>query len=203
MNNRKLMNVFTLIAIPFFILGLLISMLVAFFFGTYDLNINPISELGSTICTPYPIIMNVTFILSAFFLSFYFIKLYKIVSEVTKNSRFYSNFSNLGFSLILVMLIGLVCSAIISVDISRVIHNLFTIVVFVPLLFGELIIGLIILKLKIFQRYLAIIMAFGHIIVSLLYFFIHTPLLEWMMFFILLMWGAPLSIRMIKINQSY
>lgn len=203
MNDKKLMNIFTLIAIPFFILGLLISMLVAYFFGTYNVNIHPISELGSTICTPYPIIMNATFILSAFFLSFYFFNLYKIVSEVTKNSRFYYSLSNLGFSLIMIMLIGLICSAIISVDISRDIHNLFTVLVFVPLLFGELIIGLVILKLNIFQRYLAIIMAFGHIIVSLLYFFVHTPLLEWLMFFILLMWGAPLSMKMFKINQSY
>jgi len=203
MNIQKLTNIFTLIAIPFFILGLVMSMIVAFFFGNFDINVNPMSELGSIITTPYPIIMNGTLILSSFFLSFYFYNLYIMVSKSARNYKNINNLSKIGFFLIIIMLVGLICSGIISVDISRDIHNLCTVIVFVPLLFGELTIGVIILKLKLFHKFLSGLMAFGHIIVSLLFFFVHTPLLEWLMFFILLPWGMPLSIKMIKNNQSF
>ncbi|MFW9937974.1 MAG: hypothetical protein ACFFD5_10015 [Candidatus Thorarchaeota archaeon] len=201
-NRQKIVNIFTLLAIPLFILGLVVSLIFATFLGNYRLHINPISELGSILVTPYPFIMNGTFVLSSFFLSFYFFNLYKVVIKYSQYSKFYKNIANLGFLLILIMIISLIFAGMITVDMSRGLHNLCTVFVFVPLIFGEFIIGVLILKLKIFKKYISILMAFGHLIVSLLYFFVHTPMLEWMMFVILLSWGMPLSIEMIK-NNNY
>lgn len=198
MNWQRVINIFTLIAIPLFILGLVISLLFAIFLGDYRLNVNPISELGSILVTPYPFIMNGTFVLSSFFLSFYFFNLYKVVLNYSKDNKFYKKITNFGFFLISIMIISLIFAGMITVDMSRDLHNLSTVFVFVPLIFGEFIIGVLILRLKIFKRYISILMAFGHLIVSLLYFFVHTPMLEWMMFVILLSWGMPLSIEIIK-----
>jgi len=198
MNWQRVINIFTLIAIPLFILGLVISLLFAIFLGDYRLHVNPISELGSILVTPYPFIMNGTFVLSSFFLSFYFFNLYKVVLNYSKDNKFYKKIANLGFFLISIMIISLIFAGMITVDMSRDLHNLSTVFVFVPLIFGEFIIGVLILRLKIFKRYISILMAFGHLIVSLLYFFVHTPMLEWMMFVILLSWGMPLSIEIIK-----
>lgn len=201
MDYKRVINIFTLIAIPLFILGFFVSMIFAVFLGNYNPNINPISELGSILVTPYPFIMNLTFLYSSFFLSFYFYKLYKFVSNYSKDNRFFNFVANFGFLLIIIMLVSLIFAGVITVDMSRDLHNLCTVFVFVPLIFGEFFIGVLIFKLKIFKRYISILMSFGHLIVSLLYFFVHTPLLEWMMLVILLSWGLPLSIEMVKNSE--
>jgi hypothetical protein len=198
MDTKRVINLFTLLAIPLFILGFLISMIFAVLLGNYNPNINPISELGSILVTPYPFIMNGTFLYSSFFLTFYFFNLYRYVSKHSKDNRFFNFVAKFGFFLIIIMLVSLIFAGVITVDMSRDLHNICTVFVFVPLIFGEFFIGVLIIKLKIFNKYISIIMAFGHIIVSLLYFFVHTPLLEWMMLFILLSWGLPLSIEMVK-----
>ncbi|MFX0033508.1 MAG: hypothetical protein ACFE8E_06730 [Candidatus Hodarchaeota archaeon] len=203
MNNQRLLNIISIIAVPFFILGLLISLLFAWLFGNFDINIDPISDLGSINCSPFPIIMNGTFILTSIVLSFFFFKLYKVVNKNIRESSskyrtLYHYSSYLGFLLIVIMLISLFITGIINVDISRDAHNICTIFVFIPLIFGEVIIGFLLIILNIVEKYISILMAFGHLSVSLLYFFIHTPLLEWFFFLILITWALPLSLKISK-----
>jgi len=203
MDNQRLLNVFTIIAIPLFILGLLISLLYASLLGNFDINIHPISDLGSINCSPFPIFMNGTFILTSIVLSFFFFKLHTVVNKniresASKFKTLYHYSSNFGFLLISIMLISLFITGIINVDISRDVHNICTIFVFIPLIFGEIIIGSLLIVLKIVEKYISILMAFGHLSVSLLYFFIHTPLLEWFFFLILITWALPLSLKISK-----
>ncbi|MFX1498101.1 MAG: hypothetical protein ACFFBH_11285 [Promethearchaeota archaeon] len=203
MNNQRILNIFTIIAVPFFILGLIVSLLFATIFGNFDINKYPISDLGSINCSPFPIFMNATFIVTPIILTFFFFKLYLIVTKnikvsFSKYKVLYHYSSELGFSLIGVMLVSLFITGIINVDLSRDLHNFCTIFVFIPLIFGELIIGSILLVLNIVKKWISILMAFGHLSVSLLYFFIQTTWLEWFFFLILLTWGIPLSLKIAK-----
>ena len=67
--------------------------------------------------------------------------------------------------------------------------------VFLPLLFAEIILGFLIVRLKVFPKYLGYFMALGHISVAFLFPILPQALLEWCMFFVLLIWGIPLSIK--------
>jgi len=196
--NNNIINIFTLIAIPFFLLGLIIALIPAFLTGNYNITSNSISELGSSVYTPYPMIMNITFMLSPILLSFFFFKLYKIISKFVKDHKIFNNLSILGFSLFGLMNIGFFFAGIFNVDFSRLLHNISTIFVFIPLLVGEIIIGIIILIHQIAHKYIAVLMIFGQLSVSFLYFILQTPLLEWIIFFVLLLWGLPLSIKIIR-----
>ncbi|MFW9773716.1 MAG: hypothetical protein ACFFFB_23730 [Candidatus Heimdallarchaeota archaeon] len=203
MNNQRLLNFITIIAVPFFILGLIVSLLFASLFGNFDINIHPISDLGSINRSPFPVFMNGTLILTSIVLAFFFFKLYIIVKKNIRvsSSKFrilYHYSSYFGFLLIIIMLISLFITGIINVDISREFHNICTIFVFIPLIFGEIIIGALLFVLNIVKKYISILMAFGHLLVSLLYFFIHTPLLEWFFFLILITWALPLSLKISK-----
>jgi len=198
MKFTSVINIFTLIAIPFFLLGLIIALIPAFLAGNYNITSNSISELGSILYTPFPGIMNATFIISPIFLSFYFIKLFKIVYNYVKDHKTFSNLSIAGFSLFGIMNIGFFFAGIFNVDISRLLHNISTIFVFIPLLAAEIIVGIIILIHNIAHKYIAVLMIFGQLFMSFLYFILQTPLLEWLIFFVLLLWGLPLSIKIIR-----
>jgi hypothetical protein len=199
----RLLNILTLIAVPFFIMGLMVSLLLAGLIGNFDIYKHPISDLGSINCSPLPFFMNGTFIVSPIILSFFFFKLFTVVDKSVKDSvskykRLYQFSSGLGFFLIGIMLISLFITGLINVDLSRDLHNICTMFVFIPLIFGELIIGSILIILDIVEKWISILMAFGHLSVSLLYFFIHTVLLEWFFFLILLSWALPLSLKISK-----
>jgi len=198
MTVNKVINIFTLIAIPFFLLGLIVALIPAFLTGNYNITSNSISELGSILYTPFPGIMNATFIISPIFLSFYFVKLFKIVYKYVKDHKTFNNLSIAGFSLFGIMNIGFFFAGIFNVDISRLLHNISTIFVFIPLLAAEIIIGSIILIHNITHKYIAVLMIFGQLFMSFLYFILQTPLLEWLIFFVLLLWGLPLSIKIIR-----
>ena len=203
MRTQHLLNILTIVAIPFFISGLIISLFIASFFGSYNITTHPMSDLGSFARSPYPFLMNITLIASSIILIFYFFNLFKIVSKAAKKKNIYSYSCYLGFILIGIMIIALFITGVINVDISRDVHDICTIFVFVPLIFGELIIGLIIIALHIFEKYISVLMSFGHLTVSFLYFFVHTPLLEWVFFLILISWGIPLSIKIIQIQTKF
>lgn len=193
---QKLMNILTILAIPLFLLGLIIALILASSLGNYSIFFNTISELGSIIYTPYPMIINATFIFSPIFLLVFFYNLYRIISKhLEKHKRLY-NLANAGFSFFIIMNIAFFFTGIFSVDVSKTYHLICTIFVFVPLLLGEIIIGVIILIKKIFHRFISIFMIFGHLFVSMFYFITQTPILEWVTFFVLLVWGLPLSIKM-------
>ncbi|MFX0058300.1 MAG: hypothetical protein ACFE8J_08380 [Candidatus Heimdallarchaeota archaeon] len=194
------MNVLTILAIPLFLLGLIIALIFAYLFGNYNIFLNTISELGSFNATPFPMIMNGTFMISPLFLSFFFIKLFKIVYNYVKEHKTIKNLIVFAFSLFGIMNIAFFLTGIFNVDISRLYHNICASFVFVPLLIGEIIVGIVIFIQRIFHPYISILMVFGQALTSILYFIIQSPLLEWIIFFVLLTWGVPLSIKMIKKN---
>jgi hypothetical protein len=171
---------------------------VAYLLGNYSIFLNSISELGSIIHTPYPSIINATFMISPFFLSFFFLKLFRVVHDHVKQHKHTHNLTVLGFSLFCLMDFAFIFVGIFNVDISILIHTICTIFVFVPLLFGEIIMGVIILIKRVFHPILAIAMIFGQFTVSLFYFATQAPVLEWIIFFVLMLWGIPLSIIMAK-----
>ncbi|MFX0033509.1 MAG: hypothetical protein ACFE8E_06735 [Candidatus Hodarchaeota archaeon] len=191
------MNILTVLAIPLFLLGLIIALSFALNLGNYQVLFNTISDLGSSIYTPYPMIINGTFMLSPVFLSFYFFNLYRIIRKhVIEHKKLY-HLANTGFSFFIIMNIAFFFTGIFSVEVSVLYHNICTIFVFLPLLFGEIILGFVILIKRLFPRYISILMISGHLFVSMFYFIFQTPILEWITFFVLLLWGLPLSINMI------
>ena len=197
------MNTITVLAIPLFLSGLLIALIFALGFGNYSVYFNTISDLGSSIFTPFPMIINGTFMLSPIFLFFYFFNLYRIIAKsVAKHKMFYRHLVNTGFSFFIIMNIAFFFTGIFSIDVSRLYHNICTIFVFIPLLIGEIILGIVIMIKRLFPRYISILMIFGHLFVSMFYFIVQSPILEWITFFVLLLWGLPLSIKMININTS-
>jgi hypothetical membrane protein len=195
---KAYLNILSIVAIPQFLLGLAIALVVAYLFGNYNIFFNTISELGSVLHTPYPAIINATFMISPFFLSFFFLKLYRIVNDHVKHDKHAHNLTILGFSLFCLMNLAFILIGIFNVDISLLIHTICAVFVFVPLIFGEIIIGVIILKKRIFHPIIAVAMIFGHLTVSLFYFATQAPILEWIVFFVLMVWGIPLSIIMAK-----
>jgi uncharacterized membrane protein YiaA len=194
----KYLNVLSVLAIPLFLVGLTIALVTASLLGNYSIFFNTISELGSTSYTPYPIIINATFMISPFFLSFFFLKLFNTVRDHVKHDRHINNLAIFGFSLFCLMNLAFIFVGIFNVDISILIHTICTIIVFVPLIFGEIIMGAIILKKKLFHPYYPLAMIFGHFTVSMFYFVTQAPVLEWIVFFVLMLWGIPLSILIVR-----
>ena len=192
------MNLLSVAAIPMFLLGLTIALIIAYLLGNYNIFFNTISELGSFSHTPYPIIINATFMISPFFLSFFFLKLFNTVRHHTRDHKHINNLSIFGFSLFCLMNFAFIFVGVFNVDISIIIHTICTIFVFIPLIFGEIIMGVIILMKKIFHPYYPLLMIFGHISVSMFYFVTQAPILEWIVFFVLMLWGIPLSILLVR-----
>ena len=181
-----------------FLLGLTIALIIAYLLGSYSIFFNTISELGSYTHTPFPIIINATFMVSPFFLSFFFLKLFNTVRLHARNNKHINNLTIFSFSLFCLMNLAFIFVGIFNVDISIIIHTICTIFVFVPLIFGEIIMGVIILIKKVFHPYYALLMIFGHITVSMFYFITQAPVLEWIVFFVLMLWGIPLSILLVR-----
>jgi hypothetical protein len=192
--NKTIVNIGSIIGIPLFLLGLIISLTLAYGFGNYSILLNTISELGSIHYTNYPMAINITFMVSASFLSFFFIKLFKKVHHKAKSHRIYNFLSIFGFALLEIMTGSFFLVGIFNVDISYILHITFAIMVFISLLFAELIFGFLILRLKVFPKHFGYFMALGHISVALLFPIMPQALLEWCMFFVLLIWGIPLSV---------
>lgn len=196
------MNIFTVLAIPLFLLGLIIALGFALNLGHYQILFNTISDLGSSIYTPYPLIIDGTFMLSPIFLSFYFFNLYSIVRKHVGKHKVLYRLANAGFSFFIIMNIAFFFTGIFSVEVSVMYHNICTIFVFLPLLFGEIILGIVIFLKRLFPRWISILMMSGHLFVSMFYFIFQTPILEWVTFFVLLLWGVPLSVNMISNKKN-
>ena len=109
-----------------------------------------------------------------------------------------NNLTYSGFFLFCLMNLAFIFVGVFNVDISLIIHTICTIFVFVPLIFGEIIMGVIILVKKVFHPYYPLLMIFGHISVSMFYFVTQAPVLEWIVFFVLMLWGIPLSILLVR-----
>jgi hypothetical protein len=193
--NKTFVNILSVIGIPLFLLGLIVSLILAYTFGNYSMLINTISELGSIHYTEYPMAINITFMVSASFLSFFFIKLFRKIHHKAKKNRVYNFLAIFGFSLLELMTGSFFLVGIFNVDLSYILHISFAITVFVSLLFAEIIFGFLILRLKVFSKHFGYLMMLGHISVALLFPLMPEAVLEWCMFFVLLIWGIPLSLK--------
>ena len=193
--NKTFVNILSVIGIPVFLLGLVVSLILAYTFGNYSMLINTISELGSIHYTEYPMAINITFMVSALFLSFFFIKLFRKIHHKAKKKRMHNFLAIFGFSLLELMTGSFFLVGIFNVDLSYILHISFAITVFVSLLFAEIIFGFLILRLKVFSKHFGYLMMLGHISVALLFPLMPEALLEWCMFFVLLLWGIPLSLK--------
>lgn len=207
MKLQKLTDIITLIAIPFFISGLILALILGAVFGTYDIRYHVWSELGSINYTPFPWIINGTFIISSFLLIFYFYNLYQLVARSVKGYRYATILNKFSLFLFGVMLFGLFCSGVFTREFSWDLHNFFSIITFVPLIAAEFIVGLIMFKHRIVHVSIALIMAFSHVAVSILYpVFQSIPTIqtmyEWIGLFMLLSWGVPLSIAIVRKNNQ-
>ena len=186
----------SLIPIPLFMLGLLISLVLGMHYGDYSFLFNTISELGSIHFTPFPEAINLTFIITSLLLgSFYYVFFRKIHSSVT-DSEFHKRLSKFGFSMFVLSNISFFFVGIFSVDVSYIIHFSFAATVFISLLLGEIIFGYLIIKFNIFNKIIGFSMIFLHLFVCVLIpiFPAATSILEWCMFLVLIIWGIPVSI---------
>ena len=204
-----------------FLIGLLIAIGIAFFFGPDSYNIidNYISDLGSIRYTPAPFILDLIAMITAIFLVpifFYFLIIEtagsarKICNPEEKLIVRFHNFginlhSIFGFTSLIIAAVGLFAIGLFSEDRSTDLnlHFWFSVIVFAGLAFGALFSGIsIILRKTIFNRILGIYMAIVPFTISVMFLFppvgMTRPLIEWMMFFAALNWIIPMAIMMLR-----
>lgn len=189
------------IPIPLFMLGLLISLVLGIHYGDYSFLFNTISELGSIHFTPFPEAINVTFIITSLLLGiFYYVFFQKIYSNVG-SSNYHKGLCRFGFTMFIISNISFFFVGIFSVDVSYLFHIGFAATVFISLLIGEIIFGYLVVKFQIFNKIIGLSMIFLHLFVCLLIpiFPAATSILEWCMFFVLIVWGVPVSIALKKL----
>ncbi len=221
--NKKLIIICIYVNLITFLPGLLIGVLIAYFFGPESYNIidNYISDLGSIRYTPTPFILDAIAMTTACFLVPIVFYITKVIVSDTKSIIFNSNESIFkrifyiyidlhaffGLLSLLSGAVGLFGVGLFSEDRTTELglHFTFSIIVFAGLAFGALFNGIaILLKLKktIFPRLLGLYMMVGPFIASILFLFPPNPLtrpfLEWMMLIAAFLWLIPGSLFILK-----
>lgn len=225
--NQKLIKICIYVSLITFLPGLLIGVLIAFFFGpeSYNIIANYVSDLGSIRYTPAPFVLDAIVITTACFLVPVFFYIAKIIVSDTKNIIFNSNESifrrifciyidlHVFFGLLSLLsgAVGLFGIGLFSEDRTTELglHYTFSIIAFAGLAFGALFNGIaILLKLKktMFPRLLGLYMMVGPFIASILYLFppnsVTRPFLEWMMLLAAFLWLIPESLLILKNFKS-
>ncbi len=225
--NQKLIKICIYVSLFTFLPGLLIGVIIAFFFGPESYNIidNYISDLGSIRYTPTPFILDSIAMITACFLVPVFFYIAKIIVSDTKNIIFNSNNSIFkrifciyidlhaffGLLSLLSGAVGLFGIGLFSEDRTTELglHFTFSIIVFAGLAFGALFNGIAILfKLKktMFPRLLGLYMMVGPFTASVLFLFppnsVTRPFLEWMMLLAAFLWLIPKSLLILKNFKS-
>jgi hypothetical protein len=221
--NQKLIKICIYVSLIIFLPGILIGVLVAYFFGPDSYNIidNYISDLGSIRYTPAPFILDAIAMTTACFLVPVFFYIAKIIVLDTKSIILDSNTSIFkrihtididilaffGFLSLLSGAVGLFGVGLFSEDRTTELglHYTFSIIVFAGLAFGAFLNGIaILLKLKktIFPRLLGLYMIVGPFVVTIMFLFppisVTRPFLEWMMLFAAFFWLIPGSLLILK-----
>jgi len=225
--NQKLIKICIYVSLLTFLPGLLIGVLIAYFFGPESYNIidNYVSDLGSIRYTPAPFVLDAIVITAACFLVPVFFYITKIIVSDTKNIIFNSNkaifrrifciyidlHAFFGLLSLLSGAVGLFGIGLFSEDRTTELglHYTFSIIVFAGLAFGALFNGIaILLKLKItmFPRLLGLYMMVGPFTASILFLFppnsMTRPFLEWMMLLAAFLWLIPESLLILKNFKS-
>ena len=225
--NQKLIKICIYVSLIIFLPGLLIGVLIAYFFGPESYNIidNYISDLGSFRYTPTPFILDVIAITTACFLVPVFFYITKIIVSDTRSIIFNSNESifkriyciniNLlaffGLLSLLSGAVGLFGIGLFSEDRTTELglHYTFSIIIFAGLAFGALFNGIAILfKLKktMFPRLIGLYMMVGPLTTAIMFLFppnsMTRPFLEWMMLLAAFVWLIPESVLILKNFKS-
>lgn len=204
-----------------FLPGLLIAVLIAYFFGPESYNIinNYISDLGSMHYTPTPFILDAIAMATAFFLIPVHFYITKSIVVNTRNiicdsnqsflKRFFYVYVDihalLGLMSLISASVGLFGIGLFSEDRTTALglHFTFSILVFVSLAFGALFNGIaILLKKTIFPRILGLYMMIGPFTASILFIFppysVTLQFLEWVMLFASFLWLIPIAFLILK-----
>ena len=210
--DPKLVRIVIIINLYTFIPGLILSILIANFFGPQGYNIwdNFISDLGSITHTPAPFIFDFIIIFGAILTIPAFLYNNKFLMEGTKGiifnsavkiwKRIYYFFFDisaiLGYFFLLIGSIGMLGIGIFSIDRSPPIHFFFSVFVFAGLIFGALFAGVaILLKKVICPQFLGLYMIIGPFMAGFLFLnppeSITIPFLEWIMLFAQQIWLIP------------
>jgi hypothetical protein len=225
--NQKLIKICIYVSVLTFLPGLLIGVLIAYFFGPESYNIidNYISDLGSISYTPAPFILDAIAMITACFLVPVFFYITKIIVSETKSIIFNSNESIfkriycinidlLAFFGLLSLLsgaVGLFGIGLFSEDRTTELglHYTFSIIVFAGLAFGALFNGIAILfKLKktIFPRLIGLYMMVVPLTTAIMFLFppnsMARPFLEWLMLLAAFLWLIPESVLILKNFKS-
>ncbi|MBY9019674.1 MAG: hypothetical protein KGD67_01355 [Candidatus Lokiarchaeota archaeon] len=225
--NQKLIKICIYVSLIIFLPGLLIGVLIAYFFGPESYNIidNYISDLGSFRYTPTPFILDVIAITTACFLVPVFFYITKIIVSDTRSIIFNSNESifkriyciniNLlaffGLLSLLSGAVGLFGIGLFSEDRTTELglHYTFSIIIFAGLAFGALFNGIaILIKLKktMFPRLIGLYMMVGPLTTAIMFLFppnsMTRPFLEWMMLLAAFVWLIPESVLILKNFKS-
>jgi len=210
--NPKIVRSAIIINLITFIPGLILCVLIANFFGSQGYNIweNYISDLGSIIYTPVPILFDFIIIFGAILTIPAFLYNNKFLMEGTKEiilnsaekiwKRLYYLFIDisaiLGYFFLLIGSVGMFGIGIFSIDRSPPIHFFFSVFVFAGLIFGALFAGIaILLKKVICPHFLGLYMIIGPFMAGFL--FLNPPVsitiqfLEWIMLFAQQIWLIP------------
>ena len=225
--NEKLIKTCIYVSLATFLPGLLIGVLIAYFFGPESYNIidNYISDLGSIRYTHAPFILDTIAIITACFLIPIFFYIAKIIVSDTRSIIFDSSspmYKRIHtFDIVLLGLFGLLSLISGAVGLFGVglfsedrttelgLHFIFSVIVFAGLAFGAFFNGFaIVLKLTktIFPRLLGLYMIVGPFTVTILFVFQPTsttrPFLEWMMLFAAFIWLIPGSFFILRSFKS-
>jgi len=225
--NEKLIKICIYVSLLIFLPGLLIGVVIAYFFGPESYNIidNYISDLGSIRYTPAPLLLDAIVLTTACFLVPVFFYIAKMIVSDTRSIIFDSNKSIfkriycinidlLAFFGLLSLLsgaVGLFGVGLFSEDRTTELglHYIFSILVFAGLAFGAFLNGIaILIKLKrtIFPRLLGLYMMVGPFVVTILFIFppnsLTRPFLEWMMLIAAFLWLIPGSLLILKNFKS-
>ena len=192
-----ILNFCTVLAIPLFLAGLIVAAILASIFGSFNIFEDYISYLGSPAYTPFPWIMNLTFIITSFLIFFYFLNIFNHVYPAVKKNKFKRIYPLFGFLLFIITSISFFLTGIFQSGIFELLHQVFTVLSFVPLIFREIIFGYLTLKLRVFKRYIGYMMFSAHMVTSLLFLIIPAAFVQWLMLFALLTWGVPLSLELV------
>lgn len=225
--NQKLIKTCIYINLITFLPGLLIGVLIAYFFGprSYSIIYNYISDLGSIRYTPAPLILDVIALTTACFLVPIFFYIAKILISDTKSIIFNSNesifkriycinivlFAFFGLLSLLSGAVGFFGVGLFSEDrpTELGLHYTFSIILFAGLVFGAFFNGIAILfrlKKSIFPRLLGLYMMVGPLVITIL--FLNQPIssirpfLEWMMLIAAFIWLIPGSYLILKSFKS-
>ena len=190
----KIYKIVSLLGVPSLLVGILMSYLIAFISGEYSLLSNTISELGVSKYTPFPFLFNFTLMFSACLLIYLYYFVYKVLIEEFKR---YKVFVRIAVYLLITSGISMFLIGVYSLDISKILHYVFSVITFTNIFVAEFIIGIIYMIIN--KNYIySIIVGCVLFVVGSLMVIIMEPLLEWIFFMTLSGWALPYLIKLYK-----